>query len=321
MKNKILSLLKSENDFISGQTLCEKFGVSRTAVWKAIKCLKDKGYNIESVTNKGYRLVSSPDILDESEIKNNLDTKVIGKSLTVLETVGSTNNYLKDIANTSETGTVVVSREQTGGKGRLGRVWQSKKDDTISFSILLRPDISPMEVSAITPLCGLAVAKALNNYFDFNAKIKWPNDVIIGKKKLVGILTEMSCEFDRIDYIIVGIGINLLNKEFPEEIIHKATSCCLESNKKIDKNKLLAVILREIEDILLSGDYRFNEDNLKSYKENCATLGRKITFTRKGEEVSGTATDINKEGELIVTLSNGAKETVFSGEVTVQGIY
>lgn len=321
MKNQILNLLKSEKDFISGQELCQKFGVSRTAIWKAIKSLKAKGYNIESVTNKGYRLLSSPEILDESEIRSHLKTSIIGKNITVLETVDSTNNFLKNIASQSEAGTVIVSREQTGGKGRLGRVWQSKKDDTISFSVLLKPRISPMEVSAITPLCGLAVTKALNNYFDFGAKIKWPNDVIIGSKKLCGILTEMGCEFDRVDYLIVGIGINLLNKDFPEEIAFKATSCSIESNKEINRNLLLANILKEIEDTLLTGDYRFNNDNLKSYKENCVTLGREISFTRKGEKLSGKATDINDQGELIVSLMDGTTETVFSGEVTVQGIY
>ena len=321
MKEKILNTLKTQKGFVSGQTLCNEFGVSRTAVWKAINALKDKGYNIESVTNKGYRLVSAPDILKENEFKDNLKTLVIGKSVTVLETVDSTNNYLKKNQKAFENGAVVVAREQTGGKGRLGRVWHSQKDDTVSFSIILRPDISPMEVSAVTPLCGLALCKALNSYFDFDAKIKWPNDIIVGNKKLCGVLTEMGCEFDKVDYIVIGIGINLLNEDFPEEIAYKATSCKKESSKEIDKNLLLANILKEIEDTLIQSDFRFTEQTLREYKENCATINRSITFTRKGEQVSATATDINSEGELIATLPNGETEVVFSGEVTVQGIY
>ncbi len=321
MKNQILNLLKSQQDFISGQVLCEKFNVSRTAVWKAIKKLREKGYNIQSVTNKGYRLISSPNILDENEIKSKLKTKFIGKNITVLETVDSTNSYLKKNAHNCPDGTVVVARKQTRGKGRLGRVWQTKKDQAVCFSVLLRPEISPMEVSAVTPLCGLAVVKGLNDYFDFDAKIKWPNDVIIKNKKLCGILTEMSCEFDRVEHIIVGIGINLLIRDFPKEIAYKATSCCLESDREIDKNLLLANILKSIEDVLCSSEYAFNRNNLSEYKKYCATLGREITFMRKGQEVKGIATDINSDGELVVTLSNGKKETVFSGEVTVQGIY
>lgn len=321
MKEKILELLKNKKDFISGQELCERFDVSRTAVWKAINNLKSKGYEIESVTNKGYRLVSSPDIISQSEINSYLDTDFIGRELITLDSVDSTNNHLKAIAHNCSNGTVVTAREQTGGKGRLGRVWQCEKDSSLYFSLFLKPEISPMEVSAITPLCGLSVAKGLNEYFDFDAKIKWPNDVIIGSKKVCGILTEMSCEFDRVDYIIVGIGINLLQKSFPPEIAKKATSCQMESKMEIDKNKLLALILKNIENILVSGDYCFNKSNLEEYKKICATLGRKITYKRNNSNVTAVATDINHQGELIVTLSDGTKDTVFSGEVTVQGIY
>ncbi len=321
MKNEILELLKNSGDYISGQSLCQRFNVSRTAVWKAIKSLKYEGYEIDSVTNKGYRFVSAPNIVSESEIKNSLDTKFIGKNLIVLETVDSTNNYLKEMANEFTNGTVVTSREQTGGKGRLGRVWQSIKDQALYFSIILRPDISPMEVSTITPLCGLAVAKSLNEYFDFAAKIKWPNDVIVGNKKICGILTEMSCEFDKVDYIITGIGINILNESFSPEIAKKATSCKIESNKEIDKNKLLAMVLKNIEDTLIKSDYRFNEENLREYKEYCATIGRQITFKRKGQDVTAKAVDINNQGELITELNDGTTEIVFSGEVSVQGIY
>ena len=321
MKNKILQLLKEKNDFVSGQALCEKFNVSRTAVWKAINSLKETGYVIESVTNKGYKLISSPDIVSEAEIKSNLKTSLIGKEIIVLESVGSTNDYIKENAQKLMDGTVVTTREQTKGKGRLGRVWKNKKDDDISFSFILRPELSPMEVSAITPLCGLAVAKGLNEYFDFDAKIKWPNDIIVGNKKICGMLTEMSCEFDRLEYLVVGIGVNVMSKAFPEEIAHKATSCVLQSDKEINKNQLLAVILKQIEDILLGGNYRFNKENLEEYKAYCATLGRKVTFTRKGESVEGVATDINNDGELVVTLPDNTTETVFSGEVTAQGIY
>lgn len=321
MKDKILELLKKEKTFVSGQALCEKFNVSRTAVWKAINSLRGMGYEIESVTNKGYRLVKPTDIVNETEIKNFLETKTIGNEIIVLDTVDSTNNYLKDNANNIKDGTVVTARMQTGGKGRLGRKWETIKDEEICFSILLRPDISPMEVSAITPLCGLAVAKGLSEYFDFKGEIKWPNDVIVGSKKICGILTEMNCEFDKVDFIVIGIGINVLNTSFPKEIAYKATSCKMESNREINKNQLLATVLKNLEEVLIDNNYNFTEKTLEEYKSYCATLNRAITFTRKGEKAKGTATDINNLGELIVTMENGEKETVFSGEVTAQGIY
>lgn len=173
-KDTILKMLKENSDrYISGEELSEMFNVSRTAIWKNINDLRKMGYEIDSVTNRGYKLMSSPGILNAGETKTYIDDNaLIGKELIVFETIDSTNNYLKANAEKYPTGTVIASREQTGGKGRLGRVWQSKKDDTISFSVLLRPEISPMEVSAITPLCGLAVAKALNEYFNFGAEIK-----------------------------------------------------------------------------------------------------------------------------------------------------
>lgn len=321
MKDKILELLKKEKTFVSGQALCEKFNVSRTAVWKAINSLRGMGYEIESVTNKGYRLVKSTDIVNEIEIKNFLETKILGKEIIVLDSVDSTNNYLKENAGKIKGGTVVTARMQTGGKGRLGRKWETIKDEEICFSILLRPDISPMEVSAITPLCGLAVAKGLSDYFDFKGEIKWPNDVIVGSKKICGILTEMNCEFDKVDFIVIGIGINVLNTSFPAEIAYKATSCKMESNREINKNQLLATVLKHLEEVLIDNNYNFTEKTLEEYKSYCATLNREITFTRKGEKAQGTATDINNLGELIVTMENGEKETIFSGEVTTQGIY
>ena len=196
MQKKILDILLNTDDFISGQEISERLGVSRQAVWKSINALKEKGYEIQSVTNRGYRLVSSPNYLNESSLKSLLHNRIIGKNLIVLDSVDSTNDYLKKLGNEGcENGTVVIAREQTKGKGRLGRTWQSKKDDGIAFSVLLRPNAAPSEVSAITPLAGLAVCKAIREYTKLDCVIKWPNDIIVGRKKLVGILTEMSAEF------------------------------------------------------------------------------------------------------------------------------
>ena len=166
MKEKVIHVLKGADGFVSGQQLSEFFGVSRTAIWKTIRNLKAEGYNIESVTNKGYRLLSSPDVINETEVKNYLKTKEFGQKLIILNSVDSTNTYLKNLADSLPTGTVVTAREQTAGKGRLGRTWEGSMDDNLCFSILLRPDITPGEAAAVTPLCGMIVSRAMNEYFE-----------------------------------------------------------------------------------------------------------------------------------------------------------
>ena len=322
MQKKILDILLNADDFISGQEISENLGVSRQAVWKSINALKEKGYEIQSVTNRGYRLVSSPDYLNESSLKSLLHNKIIGKNLIVLDSVDSTNDYLKKLGNEGcENGTVVVAREQTKGKGRLGRTWQSKKDDGIAFSVLLRPNAAPSEVSAITPLAGLAVCKAIREYTKLDCVIKWPNDIIVGRKKLVGILTEMSAEFDAVEYVITGIGINVDHTSFPEEIAFKATSLLLETGRHIDKNEFLACVLGHIENEFVKNNLELTPTALAEYTDLCATVGRSVTFQRGTRRISGMAVGVSEHGELKVMMSDGTISLVNSGEVTVQGIY
>lgn len=322
MQKKILDILLNTDDFISGQEISEKLGVSRQAVWKSINALKEKGYEIQSVTNRGYRLVSSPDYLNESSLKTLLHNKIIGKNLIVLDSVNSTNDYLKKLGNEGcENGTVVAAREQTRGKGRLGRTWQSKKDDGIAFSVLLRPNVAPSEVSAITPLAGLAVCKAIREYTKLDCVIKWPNDIIVGRKKLVGILTEMSAEFDAVEYVITGIGINVDHTSFPEEIAFKATSLLLETGRHIDKNEFLACVLEHLENEFVKNNLELTPTALSEYTDLCATVGRSVTFQRGTRRISGMAVGVSEHGELKVMMSDGTICLVNSGEVTVQGIY
>ncbi len=322
MQDKILKILKKSDSYVSGQEISEKLGVSRQAVWKAVNALKEQGFVIDSVTNKGYRLVSSPLFLNASSVKSNLNTKIIGKELKVVESVGSTNDYLKNLGNNGcKNGMVVAAREQTSGKGRLGRVWQAKKDDCLMFSFLLRPKIAPCEVSSVTPLAGLAVCKALRKFTGINCMIKWPNDIIAGRKKLVGILTEMSAEFDAVEYIVTGIGINSDAAQFPEEIANKATSIFLESGKHVNKNELLCCVLEYIENEFSANNLQLSDAALSQYTDMCATIGRNVTFFRDGKSFDGIAVGVNNSGELKVMLSDGSVCFVNSGEVTVQGIY
>ena len=313
VKEQILALLTQCGGYLSGQALAKELGVSRQAVWKGINALRSSGCVIESAPNKGYRLVS-------------------------LDSVGSTNDYLKRLGSDGcENGTVVTTREQKSGKGRLGRVWQSKRDENLAFSILLRPKLAPKDVTPITPLAGLAVCKALRKTTGLLAglavckalrkttgldcRIKWPNDIIIGKKKLVGILTEMCAEFDAVEYVITGIGVNVDQIEFPEEIAYKATSILLETGRHYDKNRLLAALLGQIEREFTRYNLELPPEALEEYVSLCATIGRSVTFKKGERTVSGAAVGVTAAGELRVMLSDGTVRTLNAGEVTVQGIY
>lgn len=322
MKNKILSILLTTDGYVSGQTLADKLGVSRQAVWKGVNALKESGYEISSTPNRGYKLLSSPDFLNAEAIKSGLKNKVIGSEVIVLDSVGSTNDYLKELGNNGcREGVVVAAREQVRGKGRLGRVWQSKRDENIAFSFLLRPNIAPGGVGSVTPLAGLAMCKALREITGLDCKIKWPNDIIVGKKKLVGILTEMTAEFDAVEYIITGIGVNVDQAVFPEEIKYKATSLLLETGRHYDKSKLLSAMLNHLEFELMRNNLRMSQTALNEYSDLCATIGKGITFTRGSGRISGMAVGVAENGELKVMLSDGSICSVYSGEVTVQGIY
>ena len=259
------------------------------------------------------------DFINEKSIKKLLKSKIIGRQLVVLESVDSTNDYIKELD--CENGAVVAAREQTNGKGRLGRNWLCRKDDGLTFSLLLRPKITPSDVTAITPLTGLAVCKALRRFAGIDCKIKWPNDIIVGKKKLAGILTEMSADSDRVDFIVIGTGINVSQKDFAEEINDKATSIFIETGKQIDKNALLSCILEQLEKTFTENSLELPPVALREYSDLCATVGRNITFLRNGRNINGIALGIAQNGELKVMLSDGKVCLLNSGEVTVQGIY
>lgn len=322
MYRKIIDILTNSDDCVSGQSISEQLGVSRQAVWKSINALRQKGYVIESAPKKGYRLVSYPSYINEESVKCFLNTKIIGKKLVVLDSTVSTNDYLKNLGNQKcENGTVVVAREQTSGKGRLGRVWQSKKDDCLMFSVLLRPDIAPSGAGVVTPLAGLALCKAIREFTGLDCMIKWPNDIIVGRKKLVGILTEMSAEFDAVDYVVVGVGINVDQTYFSEEIAHKATSVLLETGRHFNKNEFLARVLEHMENEFAENNLELTQTALSQYRDMCATVGKNVTFRRGTRKVSGMAVGVATNGELKIMLSDGTVCSVNSGEVTVQGIY
>ena len=318
----ILEILSNSDEYVSGQALAGQLGVSRQAVWKEIKALRARGYEIESLTNRGYRLTSMPGYLNAAAVKAALRTAVLGCELTVLDSVGSTNDHLKAMGDKGcKSGTVVAAREQVSGKGRLGRTWQSRKDENLMFSFLLRPKMLPSEAACVTPLTGLAVCKALREFTGLDCRIKWPNDIIVGRKKLCGILTEMSAELDAVNYLVTGVGINVDQARFLDDIAAKATSLFSETGVHFDKNRLLAAVLERLEKEFLRHDMALSPQALEEYSSLCATLGRNVGFTRGGRALEGKAEGVDPSGALIVTLPDGTSLSVGSGEVTAQGIY
>ena len=323
MKAEILALLRENDKFVSGQELCNRFGVSRTAVWKVINQLKKEGYRIEAVQNKGYHMVSSPDLLSKYELESRMATAWLGKEIVYKETTGSTNADVRRMAEDgAENGLLVVADAQTSGKGRRGRQWESEKGTNLYFSMLLKPDIAPDKASMITLVAAYSVAKVIAKNTGLDAKIKWPNDIVVGKKKVCGILTEMNMERDYIHHIVVGIGINVNEEEFPDEIRDMATSLKKEVGRIVSRANLLCDILLQFEKdysaFLAAEDLKpFIDD----YNKMLVNKGALVKVLDPKGEFSGIAGGINEEGMLIVFKENGQIEKVYAGEVSVRGMY
>ncbi|MFZ5354807.1 MAG: biotin--[acetyl-CoA-carboxylase] ligase [Bacillota bacterium] len=326
MKEKILSLLKENTGtFVSGEELSNMFSVSRTAVWKAINQLKSMGYEIESQTKRGYRLIESPDYLSAAEIDPLLTTSVIGKHIMYFDSLDSTNNYAKKLAGEDfEEGTVVIAEMQTAGRGRLGRSWISPRGKGIWMTIMLKPDINPLYAQRVTLVAACAVNDAIKEISGIASGIKWPNDIVANGKKLCGILTEMGAEVDAINYLIVGIGINanLDDDDIPAELAGAATSIKIETGKSMVRKEVVAAILNRFEKYY-TGFSRSGslEDIVDIYKSNLLLLGKQVRAVYKHEEITGEAVDINDAGQLLLRLPDGTIREITSGEVSVRGIY
>lgn len=318
----ILQYLKESKDYLSGEELSRRLGISRSAIWKNINSLRESGYVIESVTNRGYRILNSSDALTPTEIQSGLSTEAFGQTVSVFAEIDSTNEEAKRQAHKGAPhGAIFVAEQQNGGKGRLGRPWQSPPKSGLWFTILLRPDAAPPQVSNLTLLAGLAVSRAIHTLTGCEAKIKWPNDIVIGSKKVCGILTEMTAEIDRVHFAVVGIGVNVNDGGFAEELKVKATSLHLETGAPVSRVTLLQQILKEFEALYLEYFVQGSSRWLQAYKESCVSLNRTVGATRGHEKIIGTAVDITDGGELVVQTSDGERIEINSGEVVVQGIY
>lgn len=322
MKKEILNILRNhEQDFISGEKISENLNMTRAGVWKYIKILKQEGYEIESISRRGYKLISSPDILSLEELEIHLDTDFIGRDIKYFNTIDSTNKKAKELANDLSEGSVIISEEQTLGKGRIGRSWISPKNKGIWMSIILKPNLEPSKVSRVTQIGAVAVFKALEK-MNIKSQIKWPNDILIDGKKISGILTEMSGELNMIDYIVMGIGVNVnLDKsDIPDELEYKATSIKIEEGKSIDRKILTSYILSEFEKYYMNFKKQGDITGvIEILKENSALIGKEVRVIKGTQIRSGRAIDINEDGELVVEFEDG-RENIYSGEVSIRGI-
>lgn len=324
MRKKILKMLiESGNKFLSGEEVAKKFSVSRTAIWKHINALRKIGYKISGTEKNGYKLENFPDLLTPEIIQSNLKTKIfgVGKKYFYFESIDSTNKFAKKIASkNAEEGTIIVAEEQNSGKGRFERKFFSPKGKSILFSIILRPKCTPKDAPKFTLLAAVAVALAMEK-FKMRAEIKWPNDIMHDGKKIVGILTEMNATIEQINYIIVGIGINvnISEEEFPEEIKKIATSLSEVSGKKIIRREFFCELLEEFEKLYKIANEEGFKKILEIWKKFNITLGReiKVISAETGEEFFGKAKEIDEDGALILE-KKGKKIKIYAGDVSIR---
>lgn len=324
-KDIILKMLADrKGKFISGEQISEELGISRTAVWKHILKLREEGHKIQSVNRLGYQLVDSGDVYDRGSILSMLNTKILGRNLYFYDTIDSTNNELKRMAADGACeGTVVVALCQTEGRGRRGRQWQSDAGLGIYMSVLLRPELSPAAVQSVTLLASSAVCKALAKYVPDGLGIKWPNDVLINNRKVCGILTEMTSEPDKVQAIILGIGLNVWNRkeDFRGDLAETATSLFLNSGEGLSRSLLVAEILHELEDLYLNFIEKGNTAKFMDiWRYFSVTIGRDIIVFQGDKKWQAKALDVLDDGRLLVETPDGKRQTILSGEISIRDL-
>lgn len=314
----VLSFLaEGGEDFTSGEMLSGKLGLSRTAVWKCVESLREKGYRIDAVPARGYRLVEIPDRLTPLEIAPLLNTHDVGRTIHYRDTLPSTNDFAYRLAQEGAFhGEVVITDHQTQGRGRRGRAWVSPPGLNAYLSVILRPDLPPQRAPELTLVAAVAVAEALREAGAPDAAIKWPNDLQIGGKKVAGILTELSAEPDHVHFVVVGIGVNLNARtaDFPPEIADVATSLMEARRRRVPRALFAAALLTRLEQWLDVHQEKGFETIRKAWKDLTSTLGQEVLVKTERREFTGVAEDIDASGALLVRTKD-ALERVVAGDV------
>lgn len=319
MERSDLLRLLAGRDFVSGEEIGRTLGVSRAAVSKAVAGLKKEGYAITSVPNRGYRLEAVPDVLSQEQVLLHLDGHPWAGTTRVYPVVDSTNDQLKRLAaQGAPHGTAAVADCQTGGRGRMGRSFDSKGGSGVYLSVLLRPRCTPDRLMTLTAQAAVAVRRAIGLAAGVLPGIKWVNDLVLGERKICGILTELSIEAESglVSYAVVGCGVNCNRpaEDFPPELRQTAGSILSQTGRTTDRSLLAAEMIRQLS--------RLPElDWQDEYREACVNLGREVRILRPDREQQGVAEDIGPQAELLVRLPDGSLETVNAGEVSVRGLY
>jgi BirA family biotin operon repressor/biotin-[acetyl-CoA-carboxylase] ligase len=319
---KILSALRANPDGVSGAELAEQLKISRAAIWSRIEELRQLDYDIAASPHFGYRLVRSPDALHADDLLARLGkTKIIGRDIRVFQETTSTNDIVEKLARDGvKEGVVVFAESQTRGRGRLGRKWISPAHKGLWFSILLRPDLRPQETTQLTVASATALRRAIFSKTNLQPEIKWPNDILIGGKKVAGILTELSAELDKVRCIILGIGIdvNLDADEFPAELKKIATSLKIETGETVSRAELAVAILRELDfDYARIGGGKFPAV-ADEWESGCATIGKNVTVHIGDRKIRGCAESLDDDGALLVRTEHGHLERITGGDVTLE---
>jgi len=309
-------LAEAGDEFVSGEAISDKLGLTRAAVWKHVESLRAQGYQIDAVPARGYRLSAIPDRLTPLELRPLLNTHDIGQVLHHFEVISSTNDHARELAEEGAGhGEVVIAESQTGGRGRRGRPWVSPPGLNAYFSVVLRPELPPARAPELTLLASVAICDALRQA-NVPAAIKWPNDVLAGERKIAGILTELASEPERVHWAVVGIGVNVnaAATDFPPELRELATSVLIERGAPAPRALFVAACLTALEDWLDRHAEEGFEPVRLAWRERSATLGRDVIVKTEGRDIQGRAEDVDETGALLVRTEQRL-ERILSGDV------
>lgn len=321
----IALLSESSGNYVSGEYISQRLGITRAAVWKKIAALKKEGYRIEASTKKGYRLDLSANPYGKSAIQSGLSTVRFGRTLEFHKTISSTNTVLKQLAaNGAPEGAVVVADSQENGRGRLGRNWASAPGLGLWMSLLLKPQLHPSEVQTLTLAASVAVCRVLEPLKIPGLGIKWPNDIMVGNKKVCGILTELSAEAERVAWVILGIGINVNHQkqDFPKDIAAIATSVRLstQNHDSVDRSVLASGLINEMEQVYDDYIRKGSAWIVDEWKKWNLTLGKRIRLLSQNGETTAVAQDITPDGKLVVKRDDGTISEILSGEISIRSV-
>lgn len=318
-REELLRLLRREaGDYLSGEALSRALEVSRSAVWKQIRLLREQGYVIEAIPSRGYRLAQTPDSLIPAEIQADLGTRLVGRELLCLQETDSTNARAHELGEAGAVeGTVVIADQQSAGKGRLGRRWTSPGGVNLYASVLLRPQLPPRCAPQLTFVSAVAVARAVAAISGLPAVVKWPNDVLLGGRKVAGLLNEMSAETERIHYVILGIGVNLnmSAEQFPIDLRYPATSVATETGAAVSRLAFTRMLLRQLDQLYQLYLDQGIEPILKLWQALFPLQGGRASVDLQGTLLCGRVEGLDADGALLLRLDDGRLERILAGDV------